>query len=58
VAWQVDYEPSAGRPFWERLMEDLVQELYLYDRGDGNMACVGPIYYFTGGDNPEVDSLK
>lgn len=46
------FDVHKGRQFWESLLEALVLELYLWDRGDHRMVCAGPIYYFTAEDAP------
>lgn len=41
------FEVERGEAWFEDLMDALVDDLYLWDRGDGRLVCAGPVYYFT-----------
>lgn len=43
----VPYEAQRKDKLMEDLMDALVHDLYLWDRGDGRLVCAGPVYYFT-----------
>lgn len=46
----VEYMGMRYPPNSDDLLDRLVAELYLYDRGDGTLVCAGPIYCFTFND--------